>query len=793
MKKFAVEKSAVARLLTLAFTLALPLILSSQYSVAEEGHNLEDHSLEANNLEGHSLEAKSPNGIEKPSINLQVNSAVNKQVEVISIFGRHNQLETTTGSAVVIGEAALDLFEFDDIHRVLQSVPGVYVREEDGYGLRPNIGLRGATSERSSKIAIMEDGILIAPAPYAAPAAYYFPMMSRMTQVEVFKGPSAIQYGPNTVGGAINMVSRGITEKSAKQGGEGLLDLAYGQDNYQKAHGYYSQNIVTDNVLTGKGQIGVLVEGIHLGSDGFKTLTDAQGNELDTGFDKNEVLMKLNYVPTNSPSNQFFQFKMAYGEEVSHETYLGLTDDDFAKDVTVRYLASQKDQMDWEHYQFQLSHYIELNDEVSLFSQAYHREFDRDWDRFNNFNTNRSMQTILTSPDTGVNQLFMDVLRGDRDSLTETEALVFTLNDRRYYSKGIETKLTWDTTIDSAEVVLDTGIRLHQDNVTRKHTATYYDMQSGVMQLNGTPSEVITQNDDTATAVAAFTNVNAVIDNFHITLGLRIEHIEGEAKDLLENTIKENSDTVFLPGAGLFYQLTAEHGLLVGVNKGYVPNSPGQESNVNPEESWNYEFGWRYSTDELQGEVIGFYNDYNNLKGACTFSSGCTQELDQEFNGGEVDVYGIEASTSINWQLTSSVSVPLKVAYTYSQSEFQNSFDSIFSQWGSVKVGDELPYLPEQQLSIETGLQGGQWQVSLMFKYLSEMSEAAGSNTELEGLMTDELLQVDLSSWYQVNDQLKLYGKIDNITGEETIVSRRPFGARPGKPSQVIAGVKYSF
>jgi Fe(3+) dicitrate transport protein len=785
MKNFAVKKSPIARALTLAFTLGLPLIVGSQNSFAAEDN--------------------SANSDEKTQVNSSVssslNSSVNKQVEVISIFGSHNQLETATGSAVVIGEAQLDLFEFDDIHRVLQSVPGVYVREEDGYGLRPNIGLRGATSERSSKIAIMEDGILIAPAPYAAPAAYYFPMMSRMTQVEVFKGPSAIQYGPNTVGGAINMVSRGITENSPKQGGEGLLDLAYGQDNYQKAHGYYSQNITTENALTGKGQLGVLVEGIHLGSDGFKSLTDLQGDSFDTGFEKNEVLMKLNYVPSNSSSNQFFQFKMGYGEEVSDETYLGLTDDDFAKDSKVRYLASQKDQMDWEHYQFQLSHYIELSDEVSLFSQAYHREFDRDWDRFNSFNTNRSMQTILTSPDTGVNQLFMDVLRGDRDSLTEKEALVFTLNDRRYYSKGIESKLTWDTTIKSAEVVLDTGIRLHQDNVTRKHTATYYDMQSGIMVLNGTPSEVITKNDDTATAIAAFTNVNTVIDNFHITLGLRMEYIEGEAIDHLANADinvdspgkSENSDTVFLPGAGLFYQLTAKQGLLIGVNKGYVPNSPGQAGNVAPEESWNYEFGWRYSTDELQGEVIGFYNDYSNLKGACTFSSGCTQELDQEFNGGEVDVYGLEASTSISWQITDALTVPFKVAYTYSQSEFQNSFDSTFSQWGSVDVGDELPYLPEQQLSIETGLQGEQWQVSLMFKYLSEMSEAAGTNTELEGLMTDELMQVDLSSWYQVNNQLKLYGKIDNITGEEVIVSRRPFGARPGKPTQVIAGIKYSF
>lgn len=725
--------------------------------------------------------------------------STNKKIEVISIFGRHNQLETATGSAVVISEKALDLYEYDDIHRVLQSVPGVYVREEDGYGLRPNIGLRGATSERSSKIALMEDGVLIAPAPYAAPAAYYFPMMSRMSQVEVFKGPSAIQYGPNTVGGAINMVSRPITDNAIEQGGEGMLDLAYGQDNYQKAHGYYSKNIASDNTLTGKGQVGLLVEGIHLGSDGFKELIDNQGHDLDTGFDKNEVLMKLNYVPLNSASNQFFQFKAGYGEEVSNETYLGLTDEDFAKGADVRYLASQKDQMDWEHYQFQLSHYIELTAEVSLFSQAYHREFDRDWDRFNSFNTNRSMQTILTSPDTGINELFMQVLTGERDSLTEKEALVFTLNDRRYYSKGIESKLTWDTNISSAEVVVDTGLRLHQDNVTRLHRATYYDMQSGQMLLNGTPSEVITNNDDTATAVAAFANANVAVNSFQLTFGLRVEHIKGEAIDYLhldnnnKASVEKNTDTVVLPGVGVFYQLTVNQGLLIGINKGYVPNSPGQAGDIAAEESWNYEFGWRYSLDVFQGELIGFYNDYSNLKGACTFSSGCNEALDQEFNGGEVDVYGLESSASLTWPITESLSIPVKVAYTYSQSEFQNSFDSSFSQWGRVSAGDELPYLPQSQLSVEIGLQGSKWQVALITKYLSAMSEAAGSNTELEGLVTDELLQIDLSSWYQVNESLKFYGKVDNITNEQVITSRRPFGARPGKPMQAIVGVKYSF
>ena len=100
----------------------------------------------------------------------------------------------------MVGEDLLESFEYDNPDSVLRQVPGVYVRSEDGFGLRPNIGLRGGNSERSKKVTLMEDN-LFAPAPYSAPAAYYFPMMQRIQSVEVTKGPGSILYGPNTIGG----------------------------------------------------------------------------------------------------------------------------------------------------------------------------------------------------------------------------------------------------------------------------------------------------------------------------------------------------------------------------------------------------------------------------------------------------------------------------------------------------------------------------------------------------------------------------------------------------------------
>ena len=273
----------------------------------------------------------------------KVTDTIQKLDEVILktnvIFGNKYVAQNRTGSAYFLSPKELKKFSFTDVNRALRSVPGVNIYEEDGFGLRPNISLRGTSPERSAKITIMEDGILIAPAPYSASSAYYFPTIARMQAVEVLKGSSQIQYGPFTTGGAINMISNQIPDSFG-----GSVKASYGSFNSSQLHA-----IIGDNNKA----FGYSVEYLNYGSDGFKKLL----NDKNTGFNKNDIVAKfrMNIFP-NAAIKQSLEAKVQYSDEVSNETYLGLTDEDFGVDPFKRYAGSSNDLMKNIHKQILLTH-----------------------------------------------------------------------------------------------------------------------------------------------------------------------------------------------------------------------------------------------------------------------------------------------------------------------------------------------------------------------------------------------------------------------------------------------------
>jgi Fe(3+) dicitrate transport protein len=710
----------------------------------------------------------------------------NTSIERMSVIGSKEDLIKSTGSVTLIDELELEKFEYDDIGRILATVPGVNIRQEDGYGLRPNIGFRGVTPERSKKINIMEDGVLIGPAPYSASAAYYFPNTTRMTAIEVTKGPSTIKYGPNTVAGTLNLISRQVPE-----GQEGALDIGVGTDNYGKLHAYYG-NTIND--------FGFLIEGLHFKADGFKEL-DGGG---DTGFDKSDLMAKFNYRLDGDDYSQLIELKLSYGEETSDETYLGLTDSDFAENPYRRYASSQLDQMNWEHQQVQLTHHIKFSN-FDATTRVYRNDFERDWFKVNEFSSSLggfvpTLQQILRDPTSEQNLPYYQTLTGDRDS-TLREILVLSTNAREYYSQGMQIDFAWDLGLFGLEHEIEGGIRFHEDQIERNHIEDNFFVRSGNLQSTGEATKPTSTNTEKTEALSVYIQDTLQFQDLSLTVGVRGESIKGDYQNRApgrEQDFLKKTNRIWLPSISAYYKLSEFSGLFGGVHSGFVPTSPVQTAEIKTERSVNYELGYRYVNSGQKAEVIGFFTDYSNLKESCSVSAGCDTDL--EFNAGEVDIYGVEATLSDTYKINSQLSLPWSIVYTHTESEFKDTFYSVFTQWGFVNEGDGVPYLANDVLAISLSLTTNDWQISMLASYSGEMKESAQTaltgdqrDSALAGLKTQASVNVDLSGSYDLTSHSQLYAKIDNIFDVAKISSRRPFGARPTKPRQFQVGYKYRF
>ena len=238
-----------------------------------------------------------------------------------------------------------------------------------------------------------------------------------------------------------------------------------------------------------------------------------------------------------------------------------------------------------------------------------------------------------------------------------------------------------------------------------------------------------------------------------------------------------------------FNRLNDSWRLLAGMHKGFNPPAPG--STANEETSFNIEAGARFDSGELSFESIYFMNDYDNLVGTVTESTGGGGEIGDQFDGGEVLVSGLELSTAYKWNV-GKLDVPLSLKYTWTtKAEFRNAFDSGFNPWGEVEVGDELPYIPEHQFRVTGGLLAEKWSINVATNYVGEMRTKAGQGSfEPRESINSHFVWDVMASW-QLTERLASYVKVDNLLDETYIAARRPAGVRPGLPRTGYLGLTY--
>lgn len=700
------------------------------------------------------------------------------------ILGSKFKARNRTGSAYYISPEEIRKLGYTDINRMLKAVPGVNMYEEDGFGLRPNISLRGTKAERSERISIMEDGVLAAPAPYSAPAAYYFPNAARMEAIEVLKGSSQVQYGPFTTGGAINLVSTPIPNNFS-----GKANISYGSKNTFKSHAAIGSNWK---------HFGYMVEYLRYQSDGFKRYEDYAAE----GFKRNDIIAKM-VVKTDKVRgvNHALELKFGYAGENSDETYVGLSADDFKKTPFLRYAGSQMDKLKTDHQQWVATYLLTFSNKLKVTTNAYYNYFHRNWYKLNDVRagiTSKekiSVADVLIDPETNIR--YFDILTGKTDR--EGEALLVRANNRTYRSRGIQTRAEYRFNVKEFFFDLEFGLRYHADEEDRFQWDDSYSMKNKKMVLfmegiHGTNANRVTS----ANALASYLLAKLRYNVWTITAGLRYEDIDLLKKDYTKEDLARsgkvrietpNHARVLIPGIGVHYQLLPAASVFFGVHKGFAP--PSAELYQKPESSVNMELGTRVSIGKFKAELIGFYNNYSNMLGSDLAASGGSGTLEQ-FNVGEARVKGAEFLVQYQpLPHTCSLRLPLQLSYTYTDTEMRNSFES--HSWGNVVRGDEIPYIFKHALNMQLGIEYKWFYANIGARYNSDMRTSPGQGTIAEREKVPANLILDASVNVLVNKYLTLRLNAINLTNRVYLTSRHPAGLRAGHPFGIYAGANVQF
>ena len=697
-------------------------------------------------------------------------------IESVTIIGTAEDQRNLAGSGQIISADSLLKAMDTDIQKILTAVPGVYMRTEEGYGLRPNISIRGTAIERSAKVTIMEDGVLVAPSPYTSSSAYYFPTTGRIHSVEVLKGPSVVTQGPQTIGGAINLISTPIPNTPS---GKFIQEL--GENGMMRTHAYYGAT---------NGNFGALIEVHEHESDGFDSIANVGG---DTGFDKSDLMLKVRY------ENEIhsFTFKMVDLDETSNQSYVGLSQTSFNANPRVRYGATAYDKMMNDGEQTSLT-YVGDFENFNVQFTSWQNDYHRDWFKVSDFNNDKEH-----GEQDDINELISDANNGSANAQAILDGqlpveIEYKHNNRYYTNEGYQ--FTVNTSLGIHDLTL--GYRDMEDSESRIQAHEYADQAAdgslsavyGYVGLSGSNNRL-----RESSATSYYLQDTMDFGKLDITVGYRSEDYdqrhrrwgEGAGPNLtavrvtsVRDTFATNDHTT--QSFGATYEVNEKLTLVAGFHEGMTPMF-----GADPEEADNTELGIRYSDGATNIEMFYFASEYSNLAAECTLVSGAACNADESavFSGGSADVEGLEFSGSWIFE-GNGVSYPVALAYTSTDATFNNSSESDY--FGVVAAGDYLPYIPSSSMSLvagfltENGLSGN---MRLIDVGSSCSIAACGIYNKIHAHTI-----IDLNIRKALSDSMDIYAIIENVSDDADIISRAPSeGARSQKPRTLKVGFSYKF
>jgi Fe(3+) dicitrate transport protein len=674
------------------------------------------------------------------------------QVEVV---GDAKALREQPGSAHVVDREDLESSRTLSVPEALRKVPGINVRDEEGFGLRPNIGLRGLNPTRSTKILLLEDGIPASYAPYGDNASYYHAPIERYDRIEVLKGVGMLRFGPQSIGGVINYMTPQPPREFA-----GYAQVAGGGRGYRNLH-------------------------LNIGGAGF--LFDAMTKEGDAARDNQSLQQtdfNLKYVLALG-DNQGLTLRANRLTEDSQVTYSGLTEAEYAN-FGREYNPFANDTFDITRQGGSLTHEIALG-AATLTTNVYRFTFDRDWWR----------QTSTTT-DTQCGNAFRDArLRGERVDPNGCNSAQGRL--RYYETWGIEPHLFFSHASFGIEQEFEAGLRWHDELQER--------LQVNATSPRGRSGTTVEDNLRETEAFAVYVENRFRFGDVIVAPIVRHENVDFFRRNNLTGRGGDSSFSETIPGVGINWAANDDWTVFAGVHEGFGPprvedliDNNGTAVDVDAERSTNVELG-------LRGQIAAgttieaalFRNDFRNQVLVGSIAGGSTP-LAQ----GETLYAGAELA--LNWEGSSGrgdgrpyASVALTSLPTAEQSTAVVAVSNRQPVGGSV-AGNRLPYAPRWTSTVRFGWQQGEWDASAEVQSVgAQFSDfantvappAANGNGQIGRISGYSVLNLALN-WVPREDGISAFLTVKNAADRDYIVDRTR-GILTGTPRQIVAGLRWTF
>ena len=684
---------------------------------------------------------------------------LNEDVVVLAseVAGNSERLRRLPGSVDVIDRETLDRGNVMTTNEALRKIAGINVRDEEGLGLRPNIGIRGLNPTRSTKVLLLEDGIPLTYAPYGDNASYYHPPIERFERVEVFKGGAQIGYGPQTISGLVNYITPAPPSRRA-----GAVHIAGGNRAYFNGHGNYGDTI---------GKTGFLVDYMR---------KQADGSRENLHSDLNDVNLKLTRT---AGSNHVWTFRNNYYSEDSNITYSGLRQSEW--DENPRANPFRNDFFYVDRFGTSATHGYIFNGNVALTTNAYFTSFRRHWWRQSSNSGQRPNDA--NDPNCG-GMANLSTTCGNEGRL------------RQYYTFGVEPRLRVHHSAFGMTGEADFGVRVHfEEQIRRQENGATPTARAG---------QLIEHNLRSNRAYSTFALNRFLFGSWTVTPGVRVEHVRFERSNQLptSNGITGSTDlTQVIPGLGVSHTLGSRVTAFAGVHRGFAPprtediiSATGGVVDLDAELSWNYEIGAR--TELARGVRVDgtfFRMDYENQIVPASLAGGIGATLT---NGGSTLHQGLEVMGRIDTapMLDTTHNVSLRLAYTqvpvakYTGLRFSN-----IPGFGTTSItGNRLPYAPEHLLTFGIGYaQPSGLDLLLEVVHTSDqfgddLNTVAGTADGQRGLIT-AFTTLNSAVNYDLG-RATVFFTVKNLL-DDTFIVDRARGMLPNMPRLLQVGVRTRF